>query len=143
MSDLSQNFSWREATHSNTAERLGLSNEPGEQERENIKRCALGMEAVRSILGVPLRVTSWYRSPEVNRAVGGSPTSDHQTGWAVDFVPLSHPCLEAARDIIASPLLFDQLIYYPDGRLHISFAPAMRRDVLTKRAKGYLKGLHA
>jgi uncharacterized protein YcbK (DUF882 family) len=101
------------------------------------------MEAVRSLCGnQPIEVTSWFRTPEVNLAVGGSETSDHITGYAVDFRVKDRKAKACARVIESSPLLFDQLIWYPDqNRLHISFAPGRRREVLTKIKGGYAKGL--
>lgn len=137
MSDrLSEHFTWAEATITQT----GLDNTPHGPAREAVIETALFMDGVRSLFGRPIEVTSWYRSPEVNRAVGGSRTSDHMTGYAVDFRVRGVMALDAAQTIIASPLMFDQLIWYPPfhpagqtgNRLHISAAPASRRMVLTR-----------
>ncbi|MFW6300524.1 MAG: D-Ala-D-Ala carboxypeptidase family metallohydrolase [Oceanicaulis sp.] len=143
MAQITKHFTWREATHSDTAERKGLKNDPPVTAQGAIEVAAEGMEAVRSICGdQPIQVTSWYRSPEVNAAVGGSPTSDHITGYAVDFRAVDRNALTCARAIEASPLIFDQLIWYPgQNRLHISFAPGNRREVLTKTKGGYAPGL--
>lgn len=154
MSDLSQHFSWAEATASATADRLGIINTPDAAARAAIQDAAALMEAVRSLFGRPVQVTSWYRSPDVNSAVGGSATSDHITGYAVDFRIPGLPAIDVASAIIASPLLFDQLIWYPPGhpngqtgdRLHISAAPRNRREVLTRNrgnAPAYAQGLSA
>ena len=143
---ISTHFTWAEATHSDTAKRIGISNHPAEDVREAIETAAYGLEGVRSLLGnKPLRVTSWYRSPELNSAVGGSKTSDHVTGYAVDFRATGMNAYQAARMIEASPLMFDQLIWYPgEDRLHISFAPKLRREVMTARKSStYTKGLDA
>jgi len=96
-------------------------------------------EAVRSILGhKPIQITSWYRSSKVNEAVGGSATSDHVTGSAVDFRAPHVHSRTAALAIDSSPLMFDQLIWYPEqDRLHIGWGEQMRRQVMTKR-KGQL-----
>lgn len=141
---ISTHFTWREATHSDTAERMGLSNAPTAEAKEAITLTADALEGVRCLLGSkPLIITSWYRSPEVNAAVGGSKTSDHITGYAVDFRATGMNAYQAARRIEASPLMFDQLIWYPgEDRLHISFAPALRREVMTARkASTYTEGL--
>ena len=151
---LSDHFTWTEATRSATADRLGIINLPDDTAREAIQDAAALMEAIRSLVARPIQITSWYRSPEVNRAVGGSTTSDHITGYAVDFRVRGVPALQAARMIIASPLMFDQLIWYPPGhpngqtgdRLHISAAPANRREVLTRNRGNspmYAQGLSA
>lgn len=100
------------------------------------------MEAVRALLGQPIHVNSGYRSPELNAAVGGSKASAHMSGHAVDFIcPGIGAPLAVCRVIAASSLAFDQLI--EEGTwVHISFAPALRRQVLTKRAGGgYVVGL--
>jgi hypothetical protein len=141
MARITKHFTWHEATHSDTAKRKGLKNDPPADIQGNIEIAAEGMEAVRSLLGVPLKVTSWYRSPGVNAAVGGSKTSDHITGFAVDFRAVGRDALACAKVIANSPLLFDQLIWYPSqNRLHISFAPAHRRELMTKIPGGYAKG---
>jgi uncharacterized protein YcbK (DUF882 family) len=146
MSDkITPHFTWSEATRSATARKLDLDNTPTRAARDKIKTAAFGMEAVRSLLGVPLDVTSWYRAPAVNKAVGGSPTSDHVTGWAVDFRARGRDAKACALNIAASPLLFDQLIWYPNqNRLHISFNPQMRNQVMTRDTSapsGYVTGI--
>ena len=105
--------------------------------------CALAPRA-RSTHSLHALAACLLRSPLVNEAVGGSPTSDHITGWAVDFKARGLSAHIAARRIIKSPIMFDQLIWYPaQDRLHISFAPGDRREVMTKPKgqPGYLPGL--
>lgn len=141
---LSEHFNWGEALFSQTAQEKDLDNTPDDEAREAIKATALGMEAIRSLLGgKPIKVTSWYRSPDVNKAVGGSATSDHMSGWSVDFKAYHMDSRTAARIIRDSPLMFDQLILYPgEDRLHIGFSPKNRREVMTKsKASTYAKGL--
>ena len=86
MGDLTANFSLIEFTHSNTAKRRGIDNTPPPAVLVRLRHTAKMMEVVRSILGAPVMVSSGYRSPDLNVAVGGSRTSDHVTGNAVDFV---------------------------------------------------------
>ena len=103
------------------------------------------MERVRELLGnVAIKVNSAYRSPAVNKAVGGSKTSAHTLGYAVDFTAYGHTPLTIANTLAKSDLKFDQLIY--EGTwVHISFDPKMRREVLTAKFKDgkatYLKGI--
>lgn len=109
-----------------------------------IKDTALRMEEVRTLLGgAPIIVTSGYRSPLVNKIVGGSITSAHMSGRAVDFIaPSFGTPLEIAKAISASDIAFDQLIWEEETWVHISFDPKMRREVLTKRKHGgYIAGL--
>lgn len=103
------------------------------------------MEAVRSLLGNRvISVSSGYRCPALNIAVGGARASAHLLGYAVDFNCYSFGTpLEVCRAIATSDLPFDQLI--EEGTwVHISFDPRARRQVLTKRpGGGYGVGLAA
>ena len=88
MTQLTTHFTLEEFTDSQTAARRGIKNVPGEnsQARANIQRTAETMEKVRTILGdKPILVSSGYRSPQVNAAVGGAKSSAHVQGLAVDF----------------------------------------------------------
>lgn len=88
MTQLTPHFSLSEFTDSQTAARNGLNNVPPVEstERANLQRMAETMEEVRTILGdVPILVSSGYRSPAVNAAVGGSKSSAHMSGLACDF----------------------------------------------------------
>jgi putative chitinase len=133
MTRLSEHFTLREATRSETAQRIGNDNAPTAAHLVNLRNAAAHMEVARRILGNrPIEVTSWYRNPAVNRAVGGVPTSHHAMGLAVDFRVAGMPGLQAARILAASDLQFDQLIWYrPTGVVHLGFHPRMRRQVRT------------
>ena len=132
--NLSDHFSLEEATRSDTATRLGISNQPSPQQLENMKVAAIGMEKIRELLASPINVNSWIRLPEVNVAVGGSKVSSHMDGWAIDFVcrGFGNP-LEVCKAIEKSNIKFDQMIHEfgEKGWTHISFAPAMRQQKLT------------
>jgi hypothetical protein len=132
--NLSDHFSLEEATRSDTATRLGISNQPNAQQLENMKVAAIGMEKIRELLASPINVNSWIRLPEVNVAVGGSKVSSHMDGWAIDFTckGFGNP-LEVCKAIEKSNIKFDQMIYeFGDkGWTHISFAPEMRQQKLT------------
>jgi len=83
---LSDNFSLKEMTKSQTATRKDIDNEPGEEEIENLKQlCECVLQPVREHFGKAVRVNSGYRSPELNSAIGGSKTSDHCKGMAADI----------------------------------------------------------
>jgi putative chitinase len=132
--NLSDHFSLEEATHSDTATRLGISNQPNTQQLENMKVAAIGMEKIRELLASPINVNSWIRLPEVNVAVGGSKVSSHMDGWAIDFVCKGFGTpLQVCKAIEKSNIKFDQMIYeFGDkGWTHISFAPEMRQQKLT------------
>jgi hypothetical protein len=115
----------------------------------NLLRLARGLDRVRRLLGRPLEISSGYRSPALNREVGGSPRSRHQAGLAADFVckPYGTPYRLCAR-LVHARVPFDQLIYeYGDdadgGWVHISFGRRARRQTLTIRSggRGYRPGI--
>jgi hypothetical protein len=131
---LSAHFSLEEMTRSETAVRKGLNNSCPAALVSTLKRTAERMEAVRNVLGdVPLRVFSGYRSPEVNRAVGGAKVSAHTLAFAVDFIKPGQSIAETIDRLRNSPLIFDQLIDEFGAWVHISFDPRSRRQVMTAR----------
>jgi len=82
---LSQNFSLRELTKSQTAERKGISNEPSEEHIENLKLLCINiLQPIRNEFGV-VSVSSGYRSPALCEAIGSKITSQHARGQAADF----------------------------------------------------------
>lgn len=129
-------FFWlSEFLRSDTATRQGLANRPGPAELANIRQVlAPGMERVRSLLGVPVQITSGFRAPAVNAAVGSAASSQHVQGLAADFIA---PEFGTPRTIVRELMLrqpelrFDQLIF--EGTwVHISFVPGKPRgEVLT------------
>jgi len=139
---LSPHFTLAELTVTNT----GLPNVPSGVRRDRLFLLADRMEKVRSILGDnPIKITSGYRAPAVNKRVGGVPGSDHMSAWVCDFqCPEFGTPYEICKAIIASGLKFDQLICEKRIWVHISFAPRMRGQVLTllPGQKKYLVGLH-
>ncbi|WP_310474112.1 D-Ala-D-Ala carboxypeptidase family metallohydrolase [Sandarakinorhabdus sp.] len=129
---LSRHFSLAEATASDTARAMGNPNQPTLPHLANLQSTAAQLELVRALFAAPIKVTSWYRNPAVNREVGGVVTSHHALGWAVDFRVQAVGGLAAARRIAASGIPFDQLIYYvPTDVVHLSFHPQRRGEVWT------------
>jgi len=132
----------RELLRSDTARRLAIPNRPPVQALRNLLHLARGLDRVRRLLGRPLAISSGYRSPALNREVGGSPRSRHVTGLAADFAcPAYGTPYRIARALVRARVPFDQLIYeYGDhadgGWIHVSFARRPRRQALTIRARG-------
>jgi uncharacterized protein YcbK (DUF882 family) len=131
---LTPNFTLEELTQSETAERKGLDNTPTEEVKANLVRLARFLEEVRRILGRPIMVNSAYRSPEVNKAIGSKPTSQHCIGCAADIkVPGLTPD-NIVKELLKTNLEYDQLIREFDSWVHISipnkFADKPRRQVL-------------
>lgn len=83
MNNITDHFTWAEMTRTDT----GLPNEPPRSSHAAscIRAMARLLEYVRGVLGKPIIINSCYRSPEVNRAVGGSRTSFHLIGCAADI----------------------------------------------------------
>jgi hypothetical protein len=107
---LTPNFTLAELTHSETAERLGLDNQPDAAQLANLTRLADMLEQVRALLRKPIIVTSALRTLPVNRAIGSKDTSQHTKGCAADIkVPGMTPD-QVVRAIVASGLSFDQVI---------------------------------
>lgn len=145
---LSEHFTIAEAVHSDKAVELGIDNIPSRDVLWVMEKTAICMERVRaSLSNLPISVSSFYRSPEVNAAVGSKSTSQHLLGEAVDFIcPAFGTPVEICRKLIElhDLIRFDQLIL-EHSWVHISFAIAPRSNrnqVLSLLSTGgYANGL--
>lgn len=132
---LSKNFALSEITHSNTAKRLGIENEPTEKHLQNMQHLVDNLlQPLRDAVG-PIRVSSGYRNPSLNRAIGGSSSSQHCKGQALDLQFWSKGKMDnkIIYDwILQSGLEFDQMINEFDfAWIHISLkAKDNRKQVL-------------
>ena len=136
---LSKNFTLREITRSNTAKRLGIDNEPIKLHMENMQRLVSNLiQPMRDELG-PIRITSGYRSPSLNRAIGGSSKSQHCKGEALDlqFWKEGQMCNEEIYEwILKSGLDFDQMINEFDfAWIHISLKKENNRKSVLEAYK--------
>jgi len=133
---LSPHFCLDEFTHSQTANRLGIGNTPDDETEEgmavinNLVRLATGLELVRHLVGGPVVISSGYRSPKLNEAVGGAKNSQHMTGKAADITVPGMSVKEVMALIMKhrSEVYYDQLIseyvnpaVAGSGWTHISF----------------------
>ena len=83
---ISNNISYAEAIHSNTAKRKGIDNTPNPTQVENMRITAEKIfQPLREWVGGPIKINSFFRSPELNEAIGGSKTSQHCKGQAIDI----------------------------------------------------------
>jgi zinc D-Ala-D-Ala carboxypeptidase len=87
---LTANFTLEELIRSATADRLRLDNTPPPGLLPQLQATAEMLQRIREHLQRPIIVTSGYRGPEVNRAVGGVTSSDHTRGQAADIVVPSY-----------------------------------------------------
>ena len=107
---LSPHFTLAELTRSPTAQRRGISNRPTPEHIENMKNvCEKILEPVRAHFGKPVRINSSYRSPALNKAIGGASRSQHCNGEAVDF-EIMGVSNKAVADWVGDNLEFDQCI---------------------------------
>ena len=130
--NLSLYFTLDEMTTSQTATRANIDNIPTGSELESLKFTAQQMDKVRQHLGKPVFISSGYRSPKVNKLVGGVPSSQHTKGEAVDFTcPNFGTPREIVKSLKSSGIDFDQLILEFDRWVHISFTRnSNRKQVL-------------
>ena len=109
---LSKNLSLKEAITSQTATRKKIDNTPSEAVIDSLKHIAVNVfQKVRDHFGKPIRISSGYRSPALNKAVGGSKSSQHVTGEALDIQGTNDLTNADIFYYIKDNLNFDQLIW--------------------------------
>jgi hypothetical protein len=138
---LSEHLSLAEVTRSESAKRKGISNMPTPAHIENFKLLAENIfEPIRKHFGKPIHISSGYRSDALNKAIGGSKTSQHCTGEAIDIDmdgSANGITNKMVFDYIKDNLNFDQLIWEfgtasnPDW-VHVSYESTgkQRKQVL-------------
>lgn len=139
--NLSENLTLAEMLNSDSAKRLGIKNEPTAEHLENMKALAQNIfQPIRKHFGIPIHISSGYRSKDLNKAIGGAQTSQHSKGQAMD-IDMDNTSISNAILFhwIKDNLEFDQLIWEfgttknPDW-VHVSFvAPGKgknRKEVL-------------
>ncbi len=129
-------FTWSELQTTST----GIDNvAPDDVRARLVALCAAVLDPLREHLGRPIRVTSAYRSPAVNRAVGGVPTSQHVAGEAADLVVEGLSPEELARAVIATATTWDQVIAERSGSaawVHVSYRIGQNRRQTLKFKDG-------
>lgn len=134
---LSEYFTLEEFVFSQTAARKTI---------DNLKQLAAVLEAIRSLLGdQPIRISSGYHSPALNKAIGGARTSSHMRGLAVDFTaPHFGTVLQTAKKIAGSTIAYDQVICEYGSWVHVGIVAsgaAHRENLSIYSGTGYLPGL--
>lgn len=110
---ISKHISYKEAVHSNTAKRRGIENKPNEDQLYNMAKVAHNIfEPLRLYVGGAIKINSFFRSEELNKAIGGSSKSQHCQGCALDIDDIyGHKSNYEMFQYIRENLNFDQLIY--------------------------------
>lgn len=116
MEKLSKHVSYKEATRSMVAKRNGWKNDPSKEQLARIKTlCEKVFEPLREYVNKPIYIHSMFRSPEVNKAIGGATSSQHMAnkGAAMDIDGQIFGGITNTEigDYIRENLEFDQLIY--------------------------------
>ena len=142
--NLSPHFTLEEMTRSEYAARRGWANDPEDKQLANLKRTCALLEKVREVAERPITVTSGYRSPNVNSAIGGRPNSQHCEGCAADIRAVGLTVDDLMLLISGSDIKYDQLIREFDSWVHISVPtdpkakPRMQRLIIDKDGtRGY------
>jgi hypothetical protein len=140
--ELSKSFTLNELTKSQEATRLGIDNTPNEEHILNLKLlCENVLQPIRDYYGLPVSISSGYRSPELCEAIGSSRTSQHARGQAADFEIFGVPNKQVA-DFIVKNLEYDQCILEfwnenepNSGWVHCSFNSSGNRGQFLKAEK--------
>jgi len=127
---ISKHITLEEAINSPTALRLKIDNNPSDIVLELMKLVAEKcFEPLREWYGKPIKVNSFYRSLNLNKAVGGSATSQHVKGEAIDLTGGSKEENKKILDWCKVNLVFDQLINeYDYTWIHISYSKTKNRN---------------
>tara|TARA_B100001287_G_C22670168_1_gene524871 strand:- start:179 stop:640 length:462 start_codon:yes stop_codon:yes gene_type:complete len=128
MEKISKHISFKEGIKSNTATRLGINNTPDDYQVSNMVNIAINLfEPLREFVGGPIKINSFFRCEDLNRAIGGSSRSQHCEGRAIDLDDtFGHKTNAEMFRYIKDNLDFDQLIWEfgddnnPDW-VHVSF----------------------
>ena len=110
---ISKHVSYNEGIRSNTAVRRGIDNTPNDEQLDNMVKTAEEIfEPLRAYVGGPIKVNSFFRCLELNTAIGGSKSSQHMKGQAMDLDDTFGRCTNAEMyEFIKEHLDFDQLIW--------------------------------
>ena len=143
MDKISKHVSYREGVYSTTALRLGLDNDPSDAHLQNMKLLSEKIfEPLRIHVGGPIKINSFYRGPELNKAIGGSSKSQHCHGQAMDIDDTyGHMSNADMYKFIKENLDFDQMIWeFGDdinpNWIHVSYVdPGSNRNRCLKASR--------
>ena len=133
---LTEHFTLYELVRSETADRNHIDNTPSQEVIENLRAlCRNVLEPARVAFGSPIYITSGYRCPELNKAVGGKPASQHLRGEAADLQVRGVENLRKLYRTIKDNSVFDQLLFESNKAgakwIHVSYkATGNRRQAI-------------
>ena len=139
-----QYFTLEELTRSQTAKEKGIDNTPTDEQIKNLVQLVEHvLDPLRTAYGKPINVTSGFRCKELNKAIGGSETSQHTKGEAADIVPKERKDLKSLfRLILTENLPFDHLIFERCTWIHVSMRgnkQFQRGEILTYDGEKYIR----
>tara|TARA_R100001443_G_scaffold24077_1_gene36203 strand:- start:151 stop:612 length:462 start_codon:yes stop_codon:yes gene_type:complete len=144
MAYISEHISWTEAIRSNTAKKHEIENIPNQSQIVNMKSIAKNIfEPLRTWANEPIRINSFFRSPELCIKIKSKPTSQHTKGQALDIDAMGEKTNGELFEYIKENLNFDQLIWEhgdnenPDW-IHVSYVDNVnnRNRILRAVKKG-------
>ena len=140
---LSKNFTLAEMTKSQTASRMGLDNNPSEDEQENLRLlCERVLQPVRDHFNKVLTISSGFRNIVLSQKIGSSAKSQHCAGEAADFEIYGAPNNEVS-DWIKENLMFDQLIleFWEPGQPNAGWIHVSYKKEINSNRKEYLMAI--
>ena len=139
---ISKHISNKESVYSRTAQRLDIDNTPTEDHKKNMVELAENIfEPLRMYVGGPIKINSFYRSPKLNKAIGGSSKSQHCNGQAIDIDDTFGRMTNAEMyKFVKDNLDFDQMIWeFGNDKnpnwVHISYVGKENRNRCLKAYK--------
>ena len=133
-------FTIKELSRSSTAEKLGIDNTPTPEIRAKLNILISALDKIREQYGKPIFVTSGYRCPELNKAVGGVNSSQHVKGEAADLVGRNDNETRKIFETAKALGNFDQLLYEKNSKgniwVHISYKASGNRTMCIDNYKG-------
>jgi hypothetical protein len=141
MKRISKHISYKEATGSNYAKQYGIKNKPNDEQIENMQLLAEKVfEPLREWVDAPIKVNSMFRCEKLNSGIGGSSTSSHLKGEAMDITSMGGKSNLEMFHWIKDNLEFDQLIWEFGAEpkwLHVSYnKDKNRKQVLVTKKRG-------
>ena len=134
---MSRFFTLAEMTRSDAATRANIPNKPDPTQEANLEAlCTSILDPLREAIGVPIKVTSGYRSPDLNALIHGAKSSQHLEGKAADIQAPGKSVLELFQTVIRLGLPFDQVIYEAQSPtvvwVHVSHNPGANRGQIMR-----------